>query len=82
MTADQHSMWEHEEHYYASLEPQRDTQMGGSRSNHCEVSGARSCREGGRPELSVRVLRDEERLNQTEEQKLGREMAFLLEFSM
>lgn len=73
-------MWEHEEHYCGSLEPQPDTQI--LEATTVKSQGAQSCREGGRPELSVRVPRDEERLNQTEEQKLGREMAFLLEFSM
>lgn len=65
-----------------SLEPRPDTQMGGASSIPCDVPVAQGCGEGGSPERSVQMPRDEERLYQTEEQKLGREIALFLEFSM
>lgn len=65
-----------------SLEPQPDAQMGSASHTPSEVSVVQSCREGRRTKLSVQVQRDKERLYQAEEQKLGREMALFLEFSM
>lgn len=63
-----------------SLEPRPDTQMGGASSIPCDVPVAQGCGEGGSPERTVQMPRDEERLYQREEQKLGRETALFWNF--